>query len=249
MKILLVTVAGTSSRFRASLGYDCLKCIYYKDNIESSLLYRLLHQDVEFDKYIIVGGFMYDTLKQALDMYFQDMLSDIVLIENEKYRDYGSGYSLYLGMQEAVEMGFEELIFAEGDLYFDAKGFRDVYDARQNVITCNKQMIHAGQSVAFYFDTDKQIHYIYDTGHQAFYIKEPFTAIYNSGQVWKFIDCQRVRDSIACLNENEIQGTNLTLVQQYFSGLAQEQYCIVEFAKWMNCNTIYDFNKMDDVQK
>ncbi|MDE6913302.1 MAG: hypothetical protein K2P35_06360, partial [Lachnospiraceae bacterium] len=95
MKILIVTVAGMSSRFSQSLGHSCLKCLYYENHIEDSLLYTMLHQDRTFDYYVIVGGFMYDDLKAAIEEEFKEFGDKILLVKNEHYADYGSGYSLY----------------------------------------------------------------------------------------------------------------------------------------------------------
>lgn len=57
MKVLIITVAGMSTRFSESVGYPCLKCLYYKQDMKESLLYRFLYEYPEFDRYIIVGGF------------------------------------------------------------------------------------------------------------------------------------------------------------------------------------------------
>lgn len=43
MRILLVTVAGLSSRFSQSVGYPCLKCLYHEGESTRTLLYRLTH--------------------------------------------------------------------------------------------------------------------------------------------------------------------------------------------------------------
>lgn len=247
MKILLITVAGTASRFSTSIGYECLKCIYYKDSITTSLLYRILHQDVKFDKYIIVGGFMFEALKDIINRCFSDLSSDITLIENQMYREYGSGYSLYLGLQEAVKSDFDELVFAEGDLYVDKGSFQKVYSANKNVITCIKENIDACKSVAFYFDLDRRIHYIYDTQHQAFFIKEPFTSIFNSGQIWKFSERNRLTDIILRMDETEMHGTNLVIIQKYFTGLPEDNYTLIQLDKWVNCNTIQDFEKISEL--
>ena len=60
MRVLIVTVAGSSGRFSESLGYPCLKCLYHENGIKESLLYQMLHQDGDFDCYVVVGGFQYE---------------------------------------------------------------------------------------------------------------------------------------------------------------------------------------------
>ena len=95
MKILIVTVAGMSTRFSRSLGYGCLKCLYFRNDIRESLLYRLLHQPVSFDRYIIVGGYKFGELKEMVGREFSDMADRTALVENPFYAKYGSGYRLF----------------------------------------------------------------------------------------------------------------------------------------------------------
>lgn len=158
MKILIVTVAGMSSRFSESLGRPCLKCIYYKESIKESLLYKMLHQNGDFDRYVIVGGFMFDALKVVIEKEFQDFGDKIILVENAHYSDYGSGYSLYLGLAAIQDMDYDEVMFAEGDLFVDTESFKKVCDTPNNVITCNQEAILANKAVAFYYDKNYGIH-------------------------------------------------------------------------------------------
>lgn len=246
MKILLITVAGISSRFSASLGYECLKCIYYKDSIEQSLLYRILNQDTMFDRYIIVGGYHFKELKKILQMHFSSLMPKMILVENQRYREYGSGYSLYAGLRKAAEYAYDELVFAEGDLYVDAKSFRKVFEADQDVVTFTRESIQADNSVAFYYDRQRHIHYLYDTEHQAFVIGEPFTEIFHSGQIWKFTDRHKINGLINSLSQTEWQGTNLVMIQKYFSGMEQDQYLKIELSKWINCNTVQDYDQITE---
>ncbi len=243
MKILIVTVAGMSSRFSQSLGHSCLKCLYYENHIEDSLLYTMLHQDRTFDYYVIVGGFMYDDLKAAIEEEFKEFGDKILLVKNEHYADYGSGYSLYLGLREIEDKDYDEVIFAEGDLYVDPKSFGEIYDHVGNVITCNTEPILASKAVAFYYDKDYAIHYIYDTAHSILEINEPFQGIFNSGQIWKFADADKLKKVVQSIPEREWRGTNLVLIQEYFGSLSKSEYDIITFAKWVNCNTISDYRK------
>ncbi len=243
MKILLVTVAGKSSRFSRSLGRTCLKCIYHPGNISESLLYRLLHLDMDFDKYIIVGGFMYEQLKLAMEEHFSDISGKVILVNNEKYGEYGSGYSLYRGFQEAAGWDFSEILFAEGDLFVDRGTFLEISRSEKDIITCNKEMISAEKSVVFYFDKEYKVHYVYDASHNMLNITEPFRSIHNSGQVWKFRRPGLLRDIYGNMREQEWQGTNLVFIQKYFQSLMPEEYDIVRFKRWVNCNTIADFEE------
>lgn len=246
MRIMIITAAGMSERFSKSLGRRCLKCIYYTDHFKESLLYRMVHQESRFDKYIIVGGFMYECLKTEIEQNFTDCIDRIILVRNEKYEEYGSGYSLYMGLQRALEFDFDEIVFAEGDLFVDGNSFRKVVDSDKDVITCNKDAILADKAVAFYFDEKYGIHYIYDTEHCSFRITEPFLGIFNSGQIWKFVQADKVRTVYGEIKD-EWKETNLIFVQKYFQKLNREDYDIIQFEKWINCNTFSDFDKITDM--
>jgi hypothetical protein len=241
MKILIVTVAGSSTRFRKSLGMDVLKCLYYEKDITESLLYRIIHQPVKFDKYIIVGGYKFKELRETIECNYADYRDQMILVENQHFDEYGSGYSLYCGLKEALNYAYDEIVFAEGDLFFDAASFVEIFELNRNVITCNSDPICANKAVAFYFDERQRIHYIYDTGHHSFCVNEPFLAIYNSGQVWKFSDPILLKKVWQAMDARDWQGTNLVMIEKYFRQLDAADYKIVMFKKWGNCNTLTDF--------
>ena len=71
MKYLIITVAGTSTRFNRDTKEDTLKCLYYIDEPQYSLLSQLLKNCGQYDKYIIVGGYLYE----KLDKFVKDELS------------------------------------------------------------------------------------------------------------------------------------------------------------------------------
>lgn len=251
LKIMLITVAGMASRFSQSIGKPCLKCLYHKFDIRESLLYHMLSQNLKIDKYVIVGGFQYDELKSAINQYFGEFHDRIILVKNEKYKEYGSGYSLYLGLEAVREYDYEDLVFAEGDLWVDDESFKHIWNTYGNVITCNSETILADKSVAFYYDIQYHVHYIFDTEHSMLEIKEPFEGIFNSGQIWKFSQRDRVLEAMNRLTEEQWRQTNLCFIQQYFGELSRKEYEIVTFQKWINCNTIDDFESIErwNVQK
>lgn len=241
MKILILTVAGMATRFSRSVGYDCLKCVYYPNNIRESLLYRMLHQPVPFDKYIIVGGYKYEELRKILEEQFDDLAERVILVNNPHYAEYGSGYSLFCGLREAMRFDFGQIVFAEGDLFVDTETFVRVCHSPNNVITSNREPILASKAVVFYYNAQNKIHYLYDTGHDLLSVNEPFRAIYNSGQIWKFADPVRLRQLYRQMAMDDWKGTNLILVEKYFGPLNQDEYELLQFIKWVNCNTISDF--------
>lgn len=245
MKIMIITVAGVASRFSQSIGHSCLKCLYYKNDMKESLLYHILSQNPEIDRYVIVGGFKFEELEKAIEQYFGEFHKRIVLVKNENYVEYGSGYSLFLGLEAIKYLDYEELVFAEGDLWVDDESFKRIWKTHGNVITCNNEAILASKSVAFYYDSQFRIHYIFDTCHSLLEIKEPFCGIFNSGQIWKFSQREQVLNAMFRLTQEEWRQTNLSFIQQYFGSLTQEEYEIINLQKWVNCNTIDDFEKIE----
>lgn len=243
MKILVITVAGLSSRFSQSVGYKCLKCIYYTSSVSQSILYRMLSRERFFDKIVIVGGYKFNELKDYLNTYFNSLNDKLVLVENKEYDSYGSGYSLYLGLQAIKGQNCSEVVFAEGDLIVDDKSFEEVCAASKSLITLNSLPIYADKSVALYFDVHKVPHYIYDVCHGALMINEPFISIFNSAQIWKFTQIDILESIIDNLNDAEKASTNLVIINKYFQSIDSGDIDIVQFSQWINCNTVEDFNK------
>lgn len=244
MRALIVTVAGMARRFSESVGYDCLKCMYQDENFPEGLLPRLLRQAAAFDRIVLVGGFLYGELCEKVAAQLPQLMHKITFVKNPHYSDYGSGYSLYLGLCAVIGEPFDEVIFAEGDLYLDSESFARVVCANADVITTSPEPILANKAVAFYYDTRKMLHYIYDTAHQALEIKEPFLGIFNSGQVWKFYRPELLRRTVKAVSDEEWKGTNLVLVQRYFETLAEGEYELIPFKTWVNCNTVDDLIKI-----
>ena len=238
MKALIVTVAGMSGRFNDSIGKtDFLKCLYYEVDEKYSLLYQILQKSYyEADKIILVGGYRFELLENFVQKSrFKDK---IVLVYNEKFK-LGSMYSLYLGVKKAHELNAQEVIFAEGDLFFDSKTFAEILREKCDTVSVTAEDIQASKSVVFYVNQQGNLRYLYDTGHNILNISEPFKAIYNSGQIWRFQDVQKLYGLNESLQEIELAGTNLVLVQKYFGILPQVK--TVKFQYWYNCNTLTDY--------
>lgn len=246
MKILIVTVAGMSTRFSKSVGREVIKCIYNEKHFTDSLIARLINQPCQYDKYIIVGGYRYKELVASLKDNFTDIADKIEFIENPFYEDYGSGYSLYYGIKHALELNFDQLVFAEGDLFVDTEAYQKVWQSQYNVITCNNEPITADKAVAYYYSLDNKVHYIYDTGHNSLSIDEPFLSIYNSGQIWKFTNYKAVRETYDSMEESLWQGTNLVFIEKYFNSISPKDTEIIKFSTWINCNTVEDYRKIKE---
>lgn len=243
MKELIITVAGTATRFNRDTDKDVLKCLYYTESPEFCLLSQILKKSVDIDRYIIVGGYLYEELCFFVESYLKDYLPKVELIYNPYYREYGSGYSLIKGI-EALSEEVDEVLFIEGDLFFDKQSYDRVIYSSKNVFTINREFILSNKAVALYIDTHKKIHYIYDTSHQYLFIPKPFEAIYNSGQIWKFTSLERLRHVVSDLTEDQIRGTNLEIIQNYFGNLSFEEYEAIPMEVWYNCNTVADYQNV-----
>ena len=242
MKVLVITVAGSSTRFSRSIGKDCLKCIYTEGGVKDTLLYRLLSMNDKYDRYIIVGGYRYDELVSFVNG-LSEFRERISRVRNERYADYGSGYSLLLGLEEAMRFDPDEITFEEGDLALSKSELDKVFESDKDVITYNLRTIRSDESVVFYFDSEDRPKYVYDTNHKLLEIREPFRSIYNSGQVWKFRDMGRLKDIIDGIDENGKKDTNLIFINTYFNLLSSRDIGLIPLETWVNCNTVSDYRR------
>lgn len=241
MKSLIITVAGMSSRFNKDTKEDVLKCLYYEDTPDKSLLSLQVHKVYDHvDEIIVVGGYKYEDLEKFIRNEMKDVNHKMKLVYNDHYHDYGSGYSLLKGI-EVVSENADEITFIEGDLFFDTESIEKIIKSTKDVISVNNDPILSNKAVALYFDANYYPHYIYDTSHSCLEIHEPFTAIFNSGQMWKFRNPSRVRDICQFLTPEQEQGTNLEIIQKYFGTYKMSQLDIVRVNFWYNCNTVSDY--------
>ena len=232
-----------SSRFNKDTEEDVLKCLYYEDKPENSLLSLQIHKTVDLvDEIVVVGGYKYEELERFIRTEMMDVNHKIKLVYNNHYYDYGSGYSLLKGI-EYVSKDANEIIFIEGDLFFDTQSAKKIIASNKDVISVNNEPILSSKAVALYFDAYNYPHYIYDTGHSCLEIHEPFTSIYNSAQMWKFIIPNRVKEICQFLTPEQEQGTNLEIIQKYFGAYKKSLLDIVKINLWYNCNTVADYRE------
>lgn len=78
MKVLIVTVAGISSRFNRDTSRNVLKCLYYEDSPTHSLLYQIVCKVLDFERVIIVGGYLYDELVMYAEKYLSKDRKSVV---------------------------------------------------------------------------------------------------------------------------------------------------------------------------
>ena len=247
LKVVIITVAGVSSRFNKDIPDDekILKCLYYEGNPQNTLIYQMLKKSRYADKIVIVGGYNYSDLENYIAEHIPKVLKDkITLVYNEHYSDLSSGYSLYLGIDCALNnfTEIDEVLFVEGDLDIDGESFSKVTQSDMNVLTFNHEPIYSNKAVVLYQNENDEYKYLFNSDHGLLSMNEPFKAIFNSGQTWKFQDMQLLKIANDNFYENIIEDTNLGIIQKYFDLIDNsDEIEIIGLNRWVNCNTREDY--------
>lgn len=242
MRYVIITVAGCSERFNQNVENPSLKCIYYQKDKRKTLLYSMLKKCAGYDKVIVVGGYQYDSLQAYLREFESEFPFAVETVYNASFDKYGSGYSLYEGIKACLnDEHCNEILFAEGDLAVAEEEFEEVKRSGKSCLTVNCQDIRSDKSVVVYINDRDEIRYQYDTSHGFFHIREPFSGIYNSGQIWKMKERKAVEAVTAQMPKEEWQGTNLVFLEKYFNAVEKENVEIISLKYWVNCNTRKDF--------
>lgn len=245
MRAFVTTVAGQATRFCRDLPKQMLKCIYYEKNPRHTLLSCLLDRVQDYDEIVIVGGWQFVALQDYIEKVLpSELRAKIMLVCNEEYALYGTGWSLYKGLQALEGKQPDSILFAEGDLYVDRDSLRHIEVCDSDVITVSQMPIEADKSVAVYFSEAGCPHYIYDTSHGLLSVPEPFRSIHNSAQIWKFADPIRLFRLLHEMPEEAHQKTNLVLINRYFSETKPEALRVIPITAWINCNTLQDFQRI-----
>lgn len=247
MKIVIITVAGISSRFNKDIPDDdkLLKCLYHEGNPQDTLIYRMLQKACYADRIVIVGGYKYDDLVDYINNNLpKDLKDKILTVYNNHFSDLSSGYSLYLGIKESLDnfTDIDEILFVEGDLNIDNESFYNVVESTKNVLTFNYEPIYSNKAVVLYQNEINEYHYLFNSDHGLLSLDEPFKAIFNSGQIWKFKDMELLKIANDNFYENIIEDTNLGIIQKYFNLLENnDDIDIIGLKHWVNCNTRDDY--------
>ena len=247
MKISIITVAGVSSRFNKDIPEEdkILKCLFYEEDSQDTLIYQMIRKLDYCDGIIVVGGYKYsdlaDYIKEHVPMELQKKIS---LVYNDHYSDLSSGYSLYLGVKEALDgyNDIDEILFVEGDLDIDNESFNKVVESSRNVLTFNYEPIYSNKAVVLYQNENDEYHYLFNSDHGLLSLDESFKAIFNSGQTWKFNDMELLKIANDNFYENIVEDTNLGIIQKYFDLVENnEDIEIIGLRHWVNCNTRDDY--------
>lgn len=248
MRAAVITVAGISSRFNEGIEEDkkCLKAIYTEGNTSDTLLSHLVRKCRYADRIIIVGGYMYDDLEAYIERRFsEEEKAKIRLVYNDHYADLMSGYSLYLGLDEVFRLsGPAEVLFVEGDLDIDDGSFRAVVEEKGDVLTYHCRPILASRDVLFYQNGEGAYRYLFNSSHGLLRIEEPFSCLYNSGQLWKFTDMERLKEANRAFYNQDRRETNLLIIQKYLERIEPEKVRLLALKRWTNCNTREDYGKI-----
>ena len=244
MCVAIITMAGGSSRFNEGQEKKALKGIYFEESPRETLLYSILRKCSGCKKVVLVGGYQYENLNEYVDTYRNEFPFEIEMVYNSLYERYGSGYSLWKGLERCFShREFSDIIFIEGDLYFDSESFEQIKKSELSCITYNYQPILSNKAVIAYMDKMERIRYAFNVTHGLLQIAEPFSMIINSGQIWKFADQDRVGQLLSEMKEEEWQGTNLVFIEKYFEGISKEKIGFFGLKEWENCNTREDYRK------
>ena len=242
MKTAVITIAGISERFNRGISEEkrVLKAIYSDGGAEDTLLYHLLRKCAYARQIVLVGGYRFAEL-EAFTEHLRGEFPQMVLVQNDRYEELGSGYSLYLGIHEALRDGADEILFAEGDLDVDDASFAKAAASRFNVLTFTSEPIHADRAVVLYRDENGNYKYVYNSAHGLLSIPEPFSCVLNSGQVWKFSDMAVLMEASQDFYSLERNATNLAIIQRYLSRVPQESIELIRLERWTYCNTREDY--------
>ncbi len=246
MKIAVITVAGLSSRFNEGIAENekKLKCIYFDGDEKDTLLFHTLEKVSYADKIVVVGGYRFDDLKDYIDKVLSEAVrKKIMLVNNEHYFDLASGYSLYVGLNEAFDnfSNIEEVLFIEGDLDIDKASIELVINEKNSVLTYNNELIYSKSAVVLYQDKNDCFKYAFNSSHGMLLIDEPFKCILNSGQLWKFTDIDVLKKANEEFGKKHKEETNLKIIQDYIDRY-KGKISLVNLKRWTNCNTRENYN-------
>lgn len=244
MRIAIITIAGISSRFNEGIADEDkkLKAIYYEKDYKKTLLYQLLKKCSYADKTILVGGYKIDDLREYLQTIEFEYKDKVSVVYNEHFSDLGSGYSLYLGIKEAIKYSPKEILFVEGDLDIDNESFDSVISSDKTVLTYTSEPIYANKAVVLYKDALNNFQYAFNSSHGLLSIDSSFSCILNSGQTWKFSEVEKLKIANNRFYDEAKVDTNLRIIQNYLElGVEVD---LVMLKRWTNCNTRDDYRKI-----
>lgn len=246
MNTAIITIAGLSRRFNEGVAESdrVLKALHTEGGAEDTLLFHLLRKCAFADRIVLVGGYRFDELQDWTER-LRGEFPQAVLVKNDRYADLGSGYSLFLGIREALRGGADEILFAEGDLDVDDASFARAAASRLSVLTYNtSDPIYANKAVVLYADAAGRYKYLYNSAHGLLSIPEPFSCVLNSGQVWKFTEMDMLQDACEEFYRTEREATNLAIIQRYVSRIPAEKIELIHLKRWTNCNTREDYRRI-----
>ena len=246
MRAAIITIAGISSRFNEGIPEEekTLKAIYTNREIKDKLLYHLVKKCSYADLIVLVGGYRYQQLIEFISDELRESFPQIVSIENKYYTTLSSGYSLYLGIREAIKNNADEILFAEGDLDVDDESFSRIIASDRSVLTYNYEPIYTNKAVILYKGTGNLYQYTFSNSHGMVTISEPFSCIFNSGQIWKFTKTDILKKANDQFYLEEKEGTNLAIIQRYINLISEDMIQLIGLRRWTNCNTREDYQNI-----
>ncbi len=244
MRIALITNAGISSRFNEGIPEEnkALKAIYYENDNSRTLLYHQLLKCRYADRIVMVGGYKVESLKEYCRGLEAEITDKLTIVVNDRYQELGSGYSLYMGLEEAFKFNPDEILFVEGDLDIDSDSFAKIISSEKSVLTYTYELIYANKAVVLYKDDRNRYRYAFNSSHGLLAIESPFSCILNSGQIWKFRDIEALKRASDSFFADALSDTNLRIIQNYLDQGVEVD--LVPLRRWTNCNTRDDYKRI-----
>ena len=246
MKACVITIAGVSSRFNEGFSENerCHKAIFHYGDKTNTLLFHLLKKCLNCDVIVLVCGYLYDDIRDYCEYLPDEMRCKIKTVYNLHYEDLASGYSLYMGLDYLFEnySDIDAVLFIEGDLDIDEKSFRRIALSGRNVLTYNYDPIFAKKAVALYKNADCRYKYAFNSNHGLLHIDESFSEIYNSGQIWQFVNMKRLKYASDKFYIEDKGDTNLRIISNYIDLSSKDEFDLIGIKCWTNCNTREDYD-------
>lgn len=117
--VILAAGMGTRLKPMTETNHKCLTAVCGVPILVNML--QILEQE-KVSRVILVVGYLKDLIKKQIGSFFGKM--NIVYVENNKYADTNTSYSLKLGIEQADSA--DELLVIEGDVFFEKPLMDDI---------------------------------------------------------------------------------------------------------------------------
>ena len=144
---------------------------------------------------------------------------------------------------------FDKIIIVGGFLFNELEATLKYFNTNNIDLIYNDKYNSLGSGYSLYLGLKKTLEYnfseiIFAEG-DLFVDKDNFLKIIKSPKDTISINTTKIRNIINKCQESIFKDTNLEFIQKYFSDVDINNCAIIKFKKWINCNTIDDFEKIN----